>query len=234
LRRVVVEKSTIEEALKGSLLSSLSDPRYFIMFSAFGLYWDLYSHLVLGKGLLHLAYKLGDAFPLGILVLLIASFSLLAAVISPAVFWICNNLFWDLWFRLPLKIRPDLNASGLPRSMKGLVSIQQLKLWAIKKNNSLAMAMAKEKEELDHKAENNRPQPFLLAMCICGDYFLASTGVLRYLESILPIRHYIFLILLLLFVAVLIYVSFTEIGYCSRYVYLPDLKEHIDIEGKES
>jgi len=227
-----VEKVTIEQTVKGSLLSSLVDPRYFIMFTAFGLYWDLYSHLVLGRGLLSLSYKFGEEFPIGMLVLLIASFSLFAAVISPFVFWICNNLFWDLRFRLPLKIRPDLNASGLPHSMKGLVSIQKLKLWAIKKNNSLAMTMAKEKEQSDFKDENNRPQPFLLAMCICGDYFLTSTGVLKYFESILPIRHYIFLILLLLFVAVLIYVSFTGIGYCPRYVYLPGLKEHI--EGKES
>lgn len=33
-----MNKSVAEKALEGSLLRSLGDPRYFIMFSAFGLY----------------------------------------------------------------------------------------------------------------------------------------------------------------------------------------------------
>lgn len=228
-----MNKSAAERALDGSLLSKLGDPRYFIMFSAFGLYWDSYSQFTSGSGLFHLTYKLGDAFPLGNVFVLIASFSLLASFLSPAIFWICNHLFWDLWFLIPDKIRPGESVEQWSNKFSKSISKYKLKLWAIKTNNSLAMFVVKDKEAAEEEIQKNRPHPFLLVLCIIANYFFTPNGVLRATEIALPpeYQHYFFLGLLS-FSALLLYIAFTGISNDAGYIYLPGLKEHIGEQEK--
>lgn len=223
-----MNKSAAEKVLDGSLLSKLGDPRYFIMFTAFGLYWDAYSHFTQGSGLWHLTYKLGDAFPLGNIFFLIASFSLLASFLSPALFWICNYLFWDLWFLIPDKIRPGESSVQWSKRFSESVSKNKLRLWAIKANNSLAMSLVKDKEAVENEILKNRPQPFLLVLCIIVNYFFTPNGILRTTEMMLPLEYQQYLFLgLLAFSILLLYIAFTGIPDDAGYIYLPGLKEHI-------
>jgi hypothetical protein len=226
-----MDKSVAEKALEGSLLSKLGDPRYFIMFAAFGLYWDSYSHLTSGTGLLRMTYTIGDAFPLGSIFVLIAGFSLLASYLSPAVFWICNHLFWDLWFLIPDSIRPGQSTSEWSRRFSGSVSKRKLKLWAIKTNSSLAMSLAKDKDSEEQEIQKNRPHPFLLVLCISANYFFTEKGILRAAENALPteFQHYFFYGLLV-FSALLLYTAFAAIPGDAGYIHLPGLKEHIEHE----
>lgn len=228
-----MEKSAAEKALEGSLLSKLGDPRYFIMFSAFGLYWDSYSQLTSGPGLLHLTYKLGDAFPLGNIFVLVASFSLLASLLSPAIFWICNHLFWDLWLLIPNSIYPGQSASELSRKSSDSVSTHKLKFWAIKSNSSLAMSLVNEKEGAEEEIQKSRPHPFLLVLCIHANYVFTPNGILRTAEKAIPseLQHYFF-VGLIAFSVLLLYAAFTAIPDNAGYIYLPGLKEHVD-EHKE-
>jgi hypothetical protein len=229
-----MNKSAAEKMLDGSLLSKLGDPRYFIMFSAFGLYWDSYSHFTSGSGLLHMTYKFGDAFPLGKVFFLIASFSLLASFLSPALFWICNRLFWDLWFLIPYKIRPEKSSEGWSRHFSESVSIYKLKFWVIKVNNSLAMSLVKDKEAVEDEMRKNQPQPFLLVLCIIENYFFTSKGILRTTEQMLPLEYQqYFFFGLLAFSALLLYIAFTGISDDAGYIHIPGLKEHIEQKNDE-
>ena len=227
-----MEKSVTEKMLEGSLLSKVIDPRYFIMFTAFGLYWDSYSHLVTGEGLLNLTYSVGDAFPLGNTFILIASFSLLASLLSPALFWILFRIFLALWFELPDRFRLGQSNSDWEKQFRNSVPTYDLKLWAIKSNNSLAMSLAKEVELGESEMEKNRPQPFLLALCTCGNYFITQDGLLRTSENALPGEvHGYFVYSLMAFVVFLLYIAFTTPSDHAGYIYLPGLKDHI---GKSS
>lgn len=226
-----MDKSVAEKALEGSLLSKLGDPRYFIMFAAFGLYWDSYSHLTSGTGLLQMTYTIGDAFPLGSIVVLVASFSLLASFLSPAVFWICNHLFWGLWFLIPDSIRPGEGISEWSRRFDTSVSVRKLKLWAIKASSSLAMSLAKDKENEEQEIQKNRPHPFLLVLCISANYFFTENGILRAAENALPAEfQYCFFFGLLAFSALLLYTAFAATPDDAGYIYLPGLKEHVEHE----
>lgn len=226
-----MDKSVAEKVLEGSLLSKLGDPRYFIMFAAFGLYWDSYSHLMSGTGLLRMTYTIGDTFPLGSIFVLIASFSLLASFLSPAMFWICNHLFWDLWFLIPNRIRPIQSTSAWTRRFSESISKHELKLWAIKVNSSLAMALVKDKESEELEVQKNRPHPFLLVLCISVNYFFTEKGILRTAESALPVEsQYYFFFALVAFSALLLYTTFTAISDDAGYIYLPGLKEHVEHE----
>lgn len=224
-----MDKSVAEKALEGSLLSKLGDPRYFIMFAAFGLYWDSYSHLMSGTGLLQMTYTIGDAFPLGSIFLLIASFSLLASFLSPAVFWICNHLFWGLWYLIPDSFRPEQSTSDWSRRFSNSVSKYKLKLWAIKANSPLAMALARDKESEELEIQKNRPHPFLLVICMGANYFFTEKGILRAAENALPteFQNYFFFALVA-FSALLLYTAFAAISDDAGYIYLPGLREHIE------
>lgn len=226
-----MDKFVAEKALEGSLLSKLGDPRYFIMFAAFGLYWDSYSHLMSGTGLLRMTYTIGDVFPLGSIFVLVASFSLLASFLSPTVFWICNHLFWDLWFLIPDSFRPGQSTSEWSRIVSKSVSKHKLKFWAVKTNSALAMALAKDKENEELEIQKNRPHPFLLVLCISANYFLTEKGILRAAENALPteFQHYFFFALVA-FSALLFYTAFAAIPDDAGYIYLPGLKEHIEHE----
>lgn len=226
-----MDKSVVEKVLEGSLLSKLGDPRYFIMLAAFGLYWDSYSHLMSGTGLLRMTYTIGDAFPLGSIFVLIASFSLLASFLSPAMFWICNHLFWDLWFLIPDSIRPRQSTSTWSRRFSESVAKHKLKLWAIKTNSSLAMTLAKDKESEELEIQMNRPHPFLLVLCISANYFFTEKGILRTAENALPTEsQYYFFFALVAFSVLLLYTAFTAIPDDAGYIHLPGLKENIEHE----
>lgn len=226
-----MDKSTAEKAIEGSLLRKLDDPRYFIMFGAFALYWDSYLSLMGRPGLLKLTYVVGNAIPIGDILVLIGSFSLLASIVSPAIFWIANYLFWELWYAIPDNFRPGENSSVSLRRFDASVSRQDLKLWAIKTNSSLAMSLVTEKERSDNELEKNRPQPFLLVVSTCLNYFFVENGLLKTAELALPgeSQEY-FLFGLLAFLALLLYMAFTGVSDDMGRIYLPGLKEHINDE----
>jgi hypothetical protein len=226
-----MDKSTAEKTLEGSLLRKLDDPRYFIMFGAFALYWDSYLNLTDRPGLLKLTYVVGNAIPIGDILVLIGSFSLLASILSPAIFWIANYIFWELWFAIPDKLRPGEDGSVWARRFSASVSRQDLKLWAIKSNSSIAMSLVTEKERSDDELEKNRPQPFLLVVSTCLNYFFVENGLLKTAERALPSESQeYFLAGLLAFLALLLYMAFTGASNDMGRIYLPGLKEHINDE----
>jgi len=223
-----MDKSAVEKVLEGSLLNKLGDPRYFIMFSAFGLYWDSCLQLTSQSGLLHLTYRIGDPFPLGSVFFLIGSFSLLAAFLSPVIFWISNYVFWELWYSIPENIRSSQNEENSLRGFRSSVLMHELKLWAIKNNNSLAMSLVKDKEVIEEEVQKNRPPLFLLVLCVIGNYFFTPNGVLREVESAFPteFQEYFFLVILVCLL-LLLYSAFTKVPRSVGYVSLLGLKEHI-------
>ena len=223
-----MEKIVAEKTLDGSLLSKFIEPRYFIMLAAFGLYWDLYSCLLTGSGLLQVTYKIGDAFPLGNIYILVATFSLLASVISPTVFWFFSKIVWRLRYAIPEKIWPDKSTSEFSSVYEHYVSINELKLWAIKSNNSHALSLAKEAESLQADAWKNMPQPFLLALCVGANYFLTNDGLLTVVQKGLPDKAQEYIVYaVLLFIGFLLHAALTGFRKRSGYVYLPGLKDFV-------
>jgi len=221
-----MEKIVAEKTLDGSLLSKFIEPRYFMMFAAFGLYWDSYSCLLAGSGFLQATYKIGDAVPLGNIYILVATFSLLASVISPAAFWFFNNIVWDLRDAIPERIWPDRSTSKFASVFEQYVSTSELKLWAIKSNNSHAMALAKEEESLQADARKNRPQPFLLALCVGVNYFLINDGLLTLVQKALSDRAQgYFAYCVIFFIGFLMYAALTGFRERGGYVHLPGLKD---------
>lgn len=221
-----MEKVVAEKIIDGSLLSKFIEPRYFILFAAFGLFWDSYSCLLTGSGLLQETYKIGDAVPLGNIYVLVATFSLLASVISPAAFWFFNNIVWRLRNVIPERIWPDRSTSKFASVFEEYVSTNELKLWAIKTNNSHAMALAKEEEKFQADARKNRPQPFLLALCAGVNYFLINDGLLTLMEKGLPDRvQGYFVYCVIVFIGFLMYAALTGFRERGGYVHLPGLKD---------
>lgn len=227
-----MDKSAADRALEGSLLSKFDDPRYFIMFGAFALYWDSYLNLMGRPGLLKLTYVVGNAVPIGDILVLIGSFSLLASILSPAIFWIANDLFWSLWYAIPDKFRPSEDSSVWSKRFSASVSGKELKLWAIKTNSSLAMSLVTEKERSDNELGKTRPQPFLLVVSTCLNYFFVENSLLKTAERALPreSQEY-FMFGLLAFLVLLLYMAFTGVSDDMGRIYLPGLKEHI--KGEE-
>jgi len=106
--------------------------------------------------------------------------------------------------------------------------MHELKLWAIKNNNSLAMSLVKDKEVIEEEVQKNRPPLFLLVLCVIGNYFFTPNGVLREVESAFPteFQEYFFLVILVCLL-LLLYSAFTKVPRSVGYVSLLGLKEHI-------
>ncbi len=225
-----MEKNASEKILDGSLLSKLIDPGYFILFSAFSLYWDAFTYLISNKGLLNLTYTIGDNIPLGRTIVLIASFSLLASVISPFIFWLARRIFWNFWLLLPDKLQINIGESDKTWSERftNSVSKNTLRLWAIKTNNSLALSLATDNENKEDELFKNASQPFLLALCIFGNYSLAKEGLIRAAETSLPNEFQCYFGYgLFSLIIMLIYIAYSSIPDWAGYFYLPGFKEHI-------
>lgn len=198
------------------------------MFAAFGLYWDSYACLVMNTNLLSTAYRIGDAFPLGNVFVLITTFSLFAAVISPVIFWLANHVFWAIWAILPLPLKWKFDDEFFVNHIQDFVPLWKLKIWAIKEKNAQAMAVVHDEEQAETESVKSRPLPFLLGLCVGINYFFAGNSLLTTIERNLPILlQGRFVYVVVTFICYLAFASFNGVRERRGYVYMPGFNKYM-------
>jgi ABC-type multidrug transport system fused ATPase/permease subunit len=174
-----------ENLYDASFFDGIFNKEYLLLISAFILHIDSYLLLTGEMGLRSLNFDTENALPIGRTLICILTFSLLASVISPFVFWKSNRFLWtaiEYLFEDRLKKIKDTDIAWLEKS----VSSRDLMSWAILNSNAVAFGVAKDAADALEKIQKNRNYFFLLTCCIAANYLAVTGGLTSIFMEIVP------------------------------------------------
>ena len=225
----------MKEILKTDTLTKLTDPTYIYVFASFFLFLDIALIHTGNLGILHSSFEWGDEIPIGFFTAVLILFGLFVAIGLPKIFYTCNAIYWEIYFRIiPTEGSPDdLDRKFFWDHQDDFLSLIELKSWAVKENNQVALNVVTEAESLRSKTANLRPKPFLLALLLSSNCLYSTCCITHNLGQFSGLdNNWIILTVISLVILYLFWFSFQSISEYPHYAYLKGVKKFTEEENK--